>query len=242
MSWNVAELNWCSAAILPEKIGVDELDLTVFEDKSFDSHQEALTMIEAEAGLTPVVAVKAVVPKLPDETVKAIEKLRAKLPEAKDKLKALLQLDPETGEPTWRKKMEEEIILRNQAVKVESRSCKGCNSKIATAHIRTFLCPVCLTYEFLTTGGDTAAFAAREEKIKALRTEVEGADRRIAELEAEGIKASDELKRVWLVFKTDARPEAPEEGPATETSPKDGDTDPSGENEMVNLALGEHED
>ncbi len=200
MSWEVSELDWCNAATLPERLGVGEEALTALEDKTFDNHREALATVEALENATTVVAVKAMVPKLPAETAKAIEKLKAKLPEAQAKLAVLLQLDPGTGEETWRKAMEAEIVARNQAVKVESRSCKGCGSKIATAHIRTFLCPVCLTFPFLQTETDSKAFAAKEEKIKTLRTEIETADQRVAELEAEGLKASDEFKRVWLVF------------------------------------------
>lgn len=201
MSWDVSEHDWCSAAELPERLGIAEDALTALEERTFDSRHEALSSVEAMMLETPVVAAKAVVPKLPAETAKAIEKFKAKLPDLKAKLVALVQPDPKTGEETWRKAFEAEVIARNQVVKVESRSCKGCGSKIATAHIRTYLCPVCLTYPFLQTETDSKALAAKEEKVRAIREEIESADQRIAEIEAEGLRSSDELKRVWLVFR-----------------------------------------
>jgi DNA repair exonuclease SbcCD ATPase subunit len=203
MSRTVTELEWCSAAVLPEKLGVDENDLEVREDRIFDA-KEAMALVEDLQIAAPVVAVKAMVPKLPAEVAKAVEEIRARLPKAKGKLNALLQIDPETGEETWRKTFEDEIVQRNQAVKVEFRSCKGCKSTIAVAQIRSYLCPACLTHPWLLTATDSKDLEKKLEKIKTLRDEIDGADQRIAELEAEGKANTDDLKRVWLVFKAEA--------------------------------------
>ena len=66
MSRTVTELEWCSAAVLPEKLGVDENDLEVREDRILDA-KEAMALVEDLQIAAPVVAVKAMVPKLPAE-------------------------------------------------------------------------------------------------------------------------------------------------------------------------------
>ena len=59
---------------------------------------------------------------------------------------------------------------------------------------------------------------------------MEGADLRIAEIEAEGMKASDEFKRVWLVFQTEAATHraAPTEHPDVVTQELDAKEFPEG--------------
>ena len=144
MNWTLTQkLESSSPAVtLPETIGVEDTDILVVEDgPALNSITEALAMVETIEDAPSTVVVKALVPKLPASFAKEIDKLRAKLPESRDKLNALVQPHPVTGEDTWKTTIEQEIIQRNQQVKVKFKTCKGCGSTIAVTEIRTIPSP-----------------------------------------------------------------------------------------------------
>jgi hypothetical protein len=197
----VQKVGSCNAAELPENIGVSELDLLVLEDKSCDSLQEAIALVDALEDAPRFVAVKTLVPIISAKAKAAIKKIQSDLPELREQYIALAQVDPATGEETWKTKWEEAIIERVRNLKSGTKSCKGCGTKcIPVAHIRTYLCPVCLTHPFLETDTDAGKIKERAEKIRSMREAVENPGKRIAEIEAEAMKNSDEFKRMWVVF------------------------------------------
>jgi len=199
MSFNILKkIELCCAAELPEKAGVDELELLAIEDRKFASEADALAFCVQIEDAPRFILIQAMVPKLPAETVKAIEKFRASLPAMKEKLNALLQIDPETGEPTWRQKIEEKIIARVKGKVCATTPCEACGSRIATAHITKLACPVCGA-SYMETKTDLELIAGKESAIAELRDTIEAADAKIAKMEQDAIEASDEFKRMWLV-------------------------------------------
>ena len=194
------KIDACSSAELPEKVGIDESLICVPEGKRFDNQTEAQTYCDGLENPLPYVAVSILEPKISTETQKAIDKLRARANEMAEKVLSLAVIDPGTGQETWRKALEDEIVLRNQQVKVATRSCVACGSKIATAFIKSFCCPVCGSDAFLTTTGDQDRFRSKAERIQAAKDEQQAASTKADELERTSIASSDEFKRVWLIF------------------------------------------
>jgi hypothetical protein len=126
------QIDICSAAELPEKLGMDENAIYVHEGSRFPSAEDAqksCAEIEALHGNPGLLVLEALVPKLPSAVARNIEDYRAKLPKLREKYLVLRELDPVTGAESWKQNMQAEIIARTKAGK--SKSEKG-NEKLKT--------------------------------------------------------------------------------------------------------------
>jgi hypothetical protein len=210
------QLDICSAAELPEKLGIDENDIYVLEGRRFPTSEDALKAcpeLSITQGAPRFIILEAMVPKLPAAVAKAIEEYRAKLPKLKEKYQTLREMDPETGEENWLQNLQKEIIARTKAGKSKSekgeeklKTCDGCKSKINIAHIKSYLCPVCEIFPFMETNTDKKFISNRVQRLHDLWTEIEQGDQTLAIMEAEGKKNAVDFKRAWLVFRDEEVP------------------------------------
>lgn len=220
-------LDMCSAAELPEKLNVDERDLHVVEDRRYNSKEEAQAACSAAAsanGHPAVVVLEALVPKLPQAAAKAMEDYRTKLPKLKEKLKSLLEIDPETGVETWLERMHRDILARTKARPSKQRKCDHCKSMITMEFIneypQDYKCPVCKTFNFMETDGDITAIATRTRRIEELRTEIAQGDETLKRMEAEGLKNATDYRRAWLAFRKEEEVISTEVPPLSEDLPE----------------------
>lgn len=211
----IRKLDPCPAVELPEKLGLSDGGPSTPEPKPFDSVETALAYCEANLpeGDTGLMALLVWEPKIAPETLKKVEKLRARAVELSEKIRTLAMVDPATGKDTWQEVIRREIIEKTKQQKSKTKKCVKCESIIAVAYIEAFECPVCRTDEFLMTTTSQDAMRSRGERIDAARKECQEAVEKAAEMEREALTDSAELKKTWVVFQRTQEGVAPDAAP-----------------------------